>query len=287
MNQRRLLRINFKDFDNAVATKHPKIQPVENFKDLGLNPPDCSPRTFFTFWILLQWQLWPMAQITLMTLRSFVESHGLLAGSRWYMRVKPWLKLIQNIALSILRSFCEFYGLLGEKYSNTELSRYLSRSAWSFIVTLKYHNDCHKQDSILKVQNVSHFQPVTYNYNKNKVYQILNRRFCSHINSLLVSAFKEDKLLASKKIYSSWQSKIFNLQQKLNLTSLNISHKDFRFKLDKNFLFDSISLNLVKYLNIEFIQLIQTRGPWATSLTWVTLAFIKDSNNCIWFSFVP
>ena len=54
-------------------------------------------------------------------------------------------------------------------------------------------------------------------------------------NSLLVSAFKEDKLLASKKTYSSWQSKIFNLQQKLNLTSLNISHKDFRFKLDKNF----------------------------------------------------
>jgi hypothetical protein len=27
----------------------------------------------------------------------------------------------------------------------------------------------------------------------------------------------------------------FNLQQKLNLTSLNISHKDFRFKLDRTF----------------------------------------------------
>jgi hypothetical protein len=54
-------------------------------------------------------------------------------------------------------------------------------------------------------------------------------------NSLLVSAFKEDKLFALKKTYSSWQGKIFNLQQKLNLTSLNISHKDFRFKLDKTF----------------------------------------------------
>ena len=45
-------------------------------------------------------------------------------------------------------------------------------------------------------------------------------------NALLVSAFKEDKELASKKSYISWQNKIFNLQQKLNLTSLDISHKD-------------------------------------------------------------
>ena len=222
MNQRRLLRINFKDFDNAVATKHPKIQPVENFKDLGLNPPDCSPRTFFTFWILLQWQLWPMAQITLMTLRSFVESHGLLAGSRWYMRVKPWLKLIQNIALAILRSFCEFYGLLGEKYSNTELSRYLSRSAWSFIVTLKYHNDCHKQDSILKVQNVSHFQPVTYNYNKNKVYQILNR-------SIFASQGSDSRLLVSSPWHKSLRvqchlSDVFQICWIYNLNSPSVKH---------------------------------------------------------------
>lgn len=40
-------------------------------------------------------------------------------------------------------------------------------------------------------------------------------------NALLVSAFKEDKELDSKKSYTSWQNKIFNLQQKLNLTSLD------------------------------------------------------------------
>lgn len=56
-------------------------------------------------------------------------------------------------------------------------------------------------------------------------------------NALLVSAFKEDKELDSKKSYTgtSWQNKIFSLQQKLNLTSLDIFHMDLRFKLNKFF----------------------------------------------------
>lgn len=35
--------------------------------------------------------------------------------------------------------------------------------------------------------------------------------------------------------YTSWQSKMFNLQQKLNFTSSDISHKDLRSKLNKTF----------------------------------------------------
>lgn len=49
--------------------------------------------------------------------------------------------------------------------------------------------------------------------------------------------------------YTSWQSKMFNLQQKLNMLSLDISHKDLKFKLNETFVdmffeqFNKISSN--------------------------------------------
>lgn len=52
-------------------------------------------------------------------------------------------------------------------------------------------------------------------------------------NALLVSAFKEDKELDSKKSYTgtSWQNKIFSLQQKLNLTSLDTFQYGFEVQV--------------------------------------------------------
>ena len=55
-------------------------------------------------WIQMRYESEPMAQIN--------WSYYLLAGSRWGMRVNPWLKLIENITLAALRSFAEFHGLL-------------------------------------------------------------------------------------------------------------------------------------------------------------------------------
>jgi uncharacterized protein YgfB (UPF0149 family) len=51
-----------------------------------------------------------IANMTLAILMSFLEFHGVLAGSRCGMGVNPWLKLIENITLAILMSFLEFHG---------------------------------------------------------------------------------------------------------------------------------------------------------------------------------
>lgn len=45
--------------------------------------------------------------------------------------------------------------------------------------------------------------------------------------------------------YTSWQSKMFNLQQNLNFTSSDISHKDLRSKLNKTFVDMIFEQNLI------------------------------------------
>ena len=59
--------------------------------------------------------IWAMGWIQ-PKLMSFLEIHGLLAGSRWGMGygVNPWLKLIGHIIWAKLMSFVEFYGLLAK-----------------------------------------------------------------------------------------------------------------------------------------------------------------------------
>lgn len=51
-------------------------------------------------------------------------------------------------------------------------------------------------------------------------------------DQLVVSAFKEDKTLGSR---ISWQRKLYTLQQKLSISSLDISHKTLKYNLEEHY----------------------------------------------------
>ena len=67
-----------------------------------------------------------------------------------------------------------------------------------------------------------------------KYYMRLKEMECKHDynNYLVVSAFKEDKNLVSK---ISWQKKLSSLLQKLNMSSLEISHITLKNKLQEHY----------------------------------------------------
>ena len=66
-----------------------------------------------------------------------------------------------------------------------------------------------------------------------------------HNYKLLVSAFREDNTLGAR---VSWHKKLLALQQKLSLTSLDISHKTFRSKLEEHYI-NKISAQLKNISN--------------------------------------